>query len=70
MMSEFCVKCSAHEANIELLVQQHYKESQCMKQKLKELQDINAKLVSQNEALILDVAFYGGNLVNLSCNNK
>lgn len=41
-----------------------------MKQKLKDLQDINAKLVRQNDALILDVAFYGGNLVNLSCNNK
>jgi hypothetical protein len=28
------------------------------------------KLQSQNEALTLDVAFYGGNLINLSCNNK
>jgi hypothetical protein len=28
------------------------------------------KLQNQNEALILDVAFYGGNLINLSCDNK
>ena len=69
-MSEFCVKCSEHEANMELLLKQHYKEMQCMKQKLKDLQDANAKLQNQNEALILDVAFYGGNLINLSCNNK
>lgn len=69
-MSEFCVKCSEHEANIELLLKQHYMEMQCMKQKLKELQDANSKLESQNEALVMDVAFYGGNLTNLSCNNK
>lgn len=41
-----------------------------MKQKLKDLQDANAKLRNENDALILDVAFYGGNLINLSCNNK
>lgn len=69
-MSEFCVKCSEFESRIELLTQQHYKEKQCMKQKIKELQEVNAKLERQNEALILDVAFYGGNLINLSCNNK
>jgi hypothetical protein len=28
------------------------------------------KLESDNEALVMDVAFYGGNIVNLSCNNK
>jgi hypothetical protein len=41
-----------------------------MKAKLKELQQAIAKLQSENEALTLDVAFYGGNLINLSCNNK
>jgi hypothetical protein len=69
-MSEFCVKCSEHEANMELLLKQHYKEMQCIKQKLKDLKDANAKLQNENEALIMDVAFYGGNLINLSCNNK
>ena len=69
-MSEFCVKCTEHEANKELLVKRHYAEMQCMKQKLKDLQDANAKLRNENDALILDVAFYGGNLINLSCNNK
>ena len=28
------------------------------------------KLESDNEALVMDVAFYGGNLLNLSYNNK
>ena len=28
------------------------------------------KLQSENEALIMDVAFYGGNITNLSCNEK
>jgi hypothetical protein len=69
-MSEFCVKCSELEGNMELLTKRHHMEMQCMKQKLKELQEANAKLQNQNEALIMDVAFYGGNLTNLSCNNK
>jgi len=69
-MSEFCVRCSEFEGKLELLTKQHYKEMQCMKQKLKDLQEANAKLQNENEALIMDVAFYGGNLINLSCNNK
>jgi hypothetical protein len=69
-MSEFCVKCSEHEANMELLRKRYHTEIQCMKQKLKDLQDANAKLQNENDALIMDVAFYGGNLINLSCNNK
>ena len=28
------------------------------------------KLRSENDALIMDVAFYGGNITNLSCNEK
>jgi regulator of replication initiation timing len=55
---------------MELLMKQHYMEMQCMKQKLKELKEENAKLRNENDALIMDVAFYGGNLINLSCNNK
>jgi hypothetical protein len=66
----FCVKCSAHEANMELLLKHHYMEMQCIKQQLNDLQEVNAKLQTQIEALTLDVAFYGGNMINLSCNNK
>lgn len=62
-MSEFCVKCSEKEAEIELLRKRHHEEMQCMKDKLQKLQD-------ENEALIMDVAFYGGNMINLSCNDK
>jgi hypothetical protein len=62
-MSEFCVKCSEKEGELELLRKRHYEEMQCMKEKI-------AKLQNQNEALIMDVAFYGGNMINLSCNNK
>jgi hypothetical protein len=62
-MSEFCVKCSEKDTEIELLRKRHYEEIQCMKAKI-------TKLQNENEALILDIAFYGGNLINLSCNNK
>ena len=62
-MSEFCVKCSEKEAEIELLRKRHHEEMQCMKAKI-------AKLESENEALVMDVAFYGGNMINLSCNDK
>jgi hypothetical protein len=62
-MSEFCVKCADLESQMELLRKSHYEEIQCMKAKI-------AKLQNENEALILDVAFYGGNLINLSCNDK
>jgi len=62
-MAEFCVKCSEKEAEIELLRKRHYDEMQCIKAKI-------AKLESENEALIMDVAFYGGSMINLSCNNK
>ena len=62
-MSEFCVKCSEKEGEIELLRKRHHEEMQCMKAKIQ-------KLESENEALIMDVAFYGGNMINLSFNNK
>jgi hypothetical protein len=62
-MSEFCVKCSEKESEIELLRKRHHEEMQCMKAKIAKLQD-------ENEALIMDVAFYGGNMINLSCNDK
>jgi hypothetical protein len=62
-MFEFCVKCSEKEGQIELLRKHHYEEIQIMKAQIDKLQN-------ENEALILDVAFYGGNMINLSCNNK
>jgi regulator of replication initiation timing len=55
---------------MELLLKQHYNEMQSMKQKLQDLQETNDKLRNENDALIMDVAFYGGGLINLSCNNK
>jgi len=58
-MSEFCVKCSEKEGQIELLQKQLYE----AKKEIESLQ-------SHNESLIMDVAFYGGSLINLSCNNK
>ena len=62
-MSEFCVKCSEKESEMELLRKRHYDEVQCMKAQIDKLQN-------ENEALIMDVAFYGGNMINLSCNDK
>ena len=62
-MSEFCVKCSEKDAEIELLRKRHYEEIQSMQVKIEKLQN-------ENDALIMDVAFYGGTMINLSCNNK
>lgn len=62
-MSEFCVKCSEKEAQIELLMKRHYEEMQCMKQKVE-------KLTLEVESLSFDLAFYEGRITNLSCNGK
>jgi hypothetical protein len=62
-MSDFCVKCAAHEATIELLTKRHYEEMQCMKQKIEKLQH-------ENDSLSFDLAFYEGKIINLSCNGK
>jgi len=62
-MSEFCVKCAELESQLEIMRTNHYKQ-------LEELRIILERVKSENEALILDVAFYGGNLINLSCNDK
>jgi hypothetical protein len=62
-MNEFCVKCSEKEGQIELLRKQHYEEIQALNAQIE-------KLRNENDALIMDVAFYGGNMINLSCNNK
>jgi hypothetical protein len=62
-MSEFCVKCSEKDAEIELLRKRHYEEIQRLQTQIEKLQN-------ENDALIMDVAFYGGNMINLSCNDK
>lgn len=62
-MSEFCVKCVEKESELEILRKKYHTEMQCMKSQID-------KLRSENDALILDVAFYGGNITNLSCNDK
>jgi hypothetical protein len=62
-MSEFCVKCSEKDGELEILRKRYYEEVKCMKAKIEKLQN-------ENDALIMDVAFYGGNMINLSCNNK
>jgi hypothetical protein len=58
-MSEFCARCCEKEAEIDVL-----------RNKLYEALQQNEKLRNENDALIMDVAFYGGTMINLSCNNK
>lgn len=62
-MSEFCVKCSEKEAEIEILRKRYHDEFQCMKAKIEKLQN-------ENEALAMDVAFYNGSLNNLTNNTQ
>lgn len=62
-MAEFCVKCSAHEATIELLQKKHYEELQKLNAQLRKLEE-------EVSSLSLDLAFYEGKITNLSCNNK
>lgn len=62
-MAEFCVKCAAHEATIELLQKKHYEELQKLNTQLRKLEEEVA-------SLSLDLAFYEGKITNLSCNNK
>lgn len=62
-MAEFCVKCAAHEATIELLMKKHYEELQKLNTQLRTLEE-------EVSSLSLDLAFYEGKITNLSCNNK
>jgi len=62
-MSEFCSKCVEKEAQLEVIMTKFHQEIENLKQRIQ-------KLESENEALVMDVAFYGGNLINLSCENK
>ena len=62
-MSDFCVKCSDKEAQIELLTKKHFAEMQCCKERIENLKNENERLRRQNEALILDVAFYNKDIL-------
>lgn len=62
-MSEFCVKCIEKESQIQVMQQKHYSE-------VKEIREELARLQTEVEKLSFDLAFYSGNIVNLSCNNK
>ena len=62
-MSEFCSKCVEKEAQMEIVMKKFSEEIETLKKRIESLE-------GQNEALIMDVAFYGGNVTNLSCNNK
>lgn len=62
-MAEFCVKCAEKEAAFEVMFQKMYVEIQELKKRLDLLE-------TENEKLALDLAFYNGSIINLSCNNK
>jgi len=62
-MKEFCVNCAEKEAQLEIVMKKFHDEIDVLKKRIE-------KLEGENEALIMDVAFYGGNMVNLSCNDK
>ena len=62
-MSEFCAKCVEKEAQMEILMKKFQQEIDTLKKRIDSLE-------SENDALIMDVAFYGGSMINLSCNDK
>ena len=62
-MAEFCAKCCEKEAQMEILRTVHYKEMESVREELKRLQE-------EVDKLSFDLAFYSGNIINLSCNNK
>jgi len=62
-MSEFCSKCVEKEAQMEIVMKKFSDEIDILKKRIE-------KLESENDALVMDVAFYGGGVINLSCENK
>jgi hypothetical protein len=54
-MSEFCTRCVELEARIELMQREHYNLMKELEQKLQKIKD-------ENDALIMDVAFYNGSI--------
>ena len=63
MSKEFCVKCAEKEANFEVMYHKMYAEVQELKRRIDELEH-------ENDKLSLDLAFYNGEITNLSCNRK
>lgn len=63
MIKEFCVKCAEKEANFEVMFHKMHAEVEELKRRVDELE-------TENEKLSLDLAFYNGNITNLSCNGK
>jgi predicted nuclease with TOPRIM domain len=59
----FCPECASRDANLEIVTKRHYDEVQSLKARIKELED-------EVESISLDLAFYNGDVTNLSCNNK
>jgi predicted AlkP superfamily phosphohydrolase/phosphomutase len=57
-MTEFCVKCAEKEAQMEIVMKKFHDEIDVLKKRIE-------KLEGENEALVMDVAFYGGNMVKL-----
>ena len=62
-MKEFCTGCAEREAQMEVVMSKFHQEIDALKKRIDQLEN-------ENQALIMDVAFYGGNIVNLSCNDK
>lgn len=62
-MSEFCAVCASKDANMEILNKNHYEEVQLLKKRITELETLV-------DSLSLDLAFYNGQIINLSCNDK
>jgi hypothetical protein len=59
----FCEKCSEKDAQYELLMKRYHQELQCCKLRIDELKTTNTRLQLQNDALILDIAFYDKKIV-------
>ena len=62
-MNEFCSKCVEKDVQYELLMKRYHQELECCKLRIDELKITNARLQSQNDALILDIAFYDKKIV-------
>lgn len=62
-MKGFCAKCVEKEAAFEVQFHQMQKEIQALKERIDQLEH-------ENDKLSLDLAFYEGNIINLSCNGK